>query len=230
MERSSIATEMLRPGLLDGLGMVCVTAAERDARESSPGARVRDACEQLGASVAELAAAQAGVLEQGDADAALERALAGGAPPTVLVVDAAALFDAGAGAGPGALDGSAPPAASSGRSGDPRAALGASLQSTWIATRAFVQQALLAHERGGRVVYVCAPERAGEFARAARAGVENLARTLSVEWARHAITVVAIAPRGGDAGEVAALVAYLASPAGAYFSGCVLDLGGAQTA
>jgi NAD(P)-dependent dehydrogenase (short-subunit alcohol dehydrogenase family) len=48
-----------------------------------------------------------------------------------------------------------------------------------------------------------------------------------VEWARHSITVVAIAPGAAStAEEVAALCAYLASPAGAYFSGCLLDLRG----
>ena len=63
-------------------------------------------------------------------------------------------------------------------------------------------------------------------ARAARAGLENLARTLSIEWSRHAITTVAIAPAPDtDAGELAALCAYLASPAGAYFSGCLLAPG-----
>jgi hypothetical protein len=36
---------------------------------------------------------------------------------------------------------------------------------------------------------------------------------------------VAIAPGDDtDAGELAAIAAYLASPAGAYFSGCLLDL------
>ncbi len=64
-------------------------------------------------------------------------------------------------------------------------------------------------------------------AKAARAGAENLARTLSVEWARHEITVVTIALGDVTApGEAAALTAYLASPAGAYFSGCQLDLRG----
>ena len=58
-------------------------------------------------------------------------------------------------------------------------------------------------------------------------GLENLARTLSVEWARHGITVVTIALGDTTApGEAAALIAYLASPAGAYFSGCQLDLRG----
>jgi NAD(P)-dependent dehydrogenase (short-subunit alcohol dehydrogenase family) len=54
-----------------------------------------------------------------------------------------------------------------------------------------------------------------------------MARTLSVEWARHAITVVAIAPGDGTAGgQVGALVAFLSSPAGDYYSGCLLDLRG----
>ena len=58
-------------------------------------------------------------------------------------------------------------------------------------------------------------------------GLENLARTLSIEWARFAVSTVAIAP-GPDtsAAEMGALVAYLCSAAAGYFSGCVLDLTG----
>ena len=51
--------------------------------------------------------------------------------------------------------------------------------------------------------------RGATHADAARAGLENLARTLSIEWARYAITLVAIAPgratpaqRGGRAGRL----------------------------
>ena len=59
------------------------------------------------------------------------------------------------------------------------------------------------------------------------AGLENLARTLSIEWARHAITAVALAPGAGtSAPELAAARRLPASPAGAYFSGCLLDLRG----
>ena len=83
--------------------------------------------------------------------------------------------------------------------------------------------------RGGRIVYIAPSPQDGAHAEAARAGLENLSRTLSIEWARHQTTTVTIAP--GDetaAQEVAALVAYLASPAGAYFSGCLLDLRGVR--
>ena len=101
------------------------------------------------------------------------------------------------------------------------------LAGAWEATRAVVNGAFLPGGRGGRIVFLAPPRAAGPRADAARAGLENLGRTLSTEWARHGITVVTIAP--GDitpAGEVAALCAYLASPAGAYFSGCQLDLRG----
>ena len=62
-----------------------------------------------------------------------------------------------------------------------------------------------------------------------RAGLENLARTLSVEWARFAIRPVAILP-GSAAGpaEVAELACFLASPAGEYYSGCAFELSGAS--
>ena len=78
---------------------------------------------------------------------------------------------------------------------------------------------------GGLAVLIAPPPGAGEHADAAAAGLENLARTLSIEWARFATRAVTVAP--GDAtgpGELAVLVAYLASPAGAYYSGCLLDL------
>jgi citronellol/citronellal dehydrogenase len=90
---------------------------------------------------------------------------------------------------------------------------------------------------------------------ASRAAVENLTRVLSIEWARFGIRLTAIAAghfatdtfvakypepvvrgaaatvplqRLGRAEEVAWLVAYLASPAGDYFSGAVLTLDGAR--
>jgi NAD(P)-dependent dehydrogenase (short-subunit alcohol dehydrogenase family) len=79
----------------------------------------------------------------------------------------------------------------------------------------------LAAHPGAQLVLVAPPE--GE---AARAALENLARTLSIEWARFGIRTVCVAPRAStpDA-TVADVVAYLLSPAGDYFSGCRLDLG-----
>ena len=58
--------------------------------------------------------------------------------------------------------------------------------------------------------------------------VENLARTLSVEWARFSVRPVAILPgTAGSPAEVAELVAFLASPAGECYSGCAFELGSA---
>ena len=71
--------------------------------------------------------------------------------------------------------------------------------------------------RGGKVVLVAPREDAPQ-----RAAHENLARTLSVEWARFAITPTAILP--GRDEDVAELVAFLASPAGDYYSGCAFTL------
>jgi NAD(P)-dependent dehydrogenase (short-subunit alcohol dehydrogenase family) len=134
----------------------------------------------------------------------------------LLVVDGAGLFTHGLADGGGA-----------------RAALRTCLDATWNVTHAVVNRAFLAAEPsppGGRVgviVYLAPAPNAGEHADAARAGLENLGRTLSIEWARHGITVVTIAPgERTTVGEVAALTAYLASPAGAYFSGCLLDMRG----
>lgn len=80
-----------------------------------------------------------------------------------------------------------------------------------------VAGAWIAAGRGGKGVLV-AP-RDDEPQRAAH---ENLARTLSVEWARFGITTTAILP--GSDEDVAALVAFLASPAGDYYSGCAFTL------
>ena len=94
------------------------------------------------------------------------------------------------------------------------------LSETWTHVHAYAGQ-LIEAQRGGRILLIAPPEEA------AAAALENLARTLSVEWARRAITVVAIArDEQTSAADVATLVAYLCSPAGEYFSGCLLDLRG----
>ena len=100
------------------------------------------------------------------------------------------------------------------------------LHHVWQLTLAVGAEVMLPAGRPGRIVFVGPPPGAGSHAAPVRAGLENLARTLSVEWARHAITPVAVLP--GDstpAGEIAELTAYLMSPAGGYFSGCRLELG-----
>jgi len=88
--------------------------------------------------------------------------------------------------------------------------------SRWLADRA---------PAGGRVVLVAPRRDAGEYAGAAAAALENLARTLAVEWARFGVraTVIVPGPRTAD-DELAALVAFVASAAGAYFSGCRFTL------
>lgn len=98
----------------------------------------------------------------------------------------------------------------------------AAIDGAWLAVRPVAMQAMA----GGGLVVLIAPRPGEAQAEATRAGLETMARTLSIEWARFAIRPVAILP-GADtpASEVAELVAYLASPAGAYFSGCRFDLG-----
>ncbi len=142
----------------------------------------------------------------GDALAALgaEVGEPGDTPADVVVADARAAFT-GAGGGYDGLR-----AAADGAFAVARDAAAAH----WIDT-----------ERAGRVVLVAPAPGAGLHAAAARAALENLARTLSTEWARHEVTTVAILP-GDPTPEpaLADLVAWLASPAGAYLSGTALTL------
>jgi NAD(P)-dependent dehydrogenase (short-subunit alcohol dehydrogenase family) len=78
---------------------------------------------------------------------------------------------------------------------------------------------------GAKLIVLLAPRPGDAHAEAARAGLENLARTLSIEWARLGIRPVALHPgTATPAGEVAELAAFLSSPAGAYYSGCRFDL------
>jgi NAD(P)-dependent dehydrogenase (short-subunit alcohol dehydrogenase family) len=51
------------------------------------------------------------------------------------------------------------------------------------------------------------------------AALENSARTLSIEWARHGITITCVHARARSD----ALVAFLCSPAGDYYSGCAFS-------
>jgi NAD(P)-dependent dehydrogenase (short-subunit alcohol dehydrogenase family) len=106
--------------------------------------------------------------------------------------------------------------------GQPRLQL--ALEEAWIATRGLATGALIP-AGAGKVVLIAPRPDSGPFAAAGRAALENLARTLSVEWARYGLTTVALAPGARTSDEaLAELVSFLVSPAGDYFSGCVLEL------
>ncbi len=208
------ASELLRAGLLEGVAVLVCGAQSKVPASCALATTVGQTCGALGAWVSTCA------LDCDVPDADDEAALDAAVLATVgehgkldlLAVDGAGLFAEGLARG----------------GGDGHSALRACVDGAWNATRAAVNHAFLrAPERGGQVVYLAPAPDSGEHADAARAGLENLARTLSIEWARRRITTVAIAPGvATGAGEVAAVVAYLASPAGAYFSGCLLDLRG----
>ena len=141
-------------------------------------------------------------------EAATDAAVRTLGPVDTLLVDAAAAF------------------ASAGAQEDELGALRAALDGAWAACRAVAAAAWIPAGRPGKIVLVGPAPDAGVHAEAARAALENLARTLSIEWSRHGIRPTAIAPGGATpADEVATLVAFLASPAGDYFSGTRLDLG-----
>jgi NAD(P)-dependent dehydrogenase (short-subunit alcohol dehydrogenase family) len=110
-------------------------------------------------------------------------------------------------------------------------ALRAMLDRAWRAARAVATGALMQADTPGRLLFVAPRPDAGPLAEAARAALENLARTLSVEWARYGITAVALTPGARTAGaELADLAGFLLSPAGAYYSGCRFELGAAPAA
>jgi hypothetical protein len=92
------------------------------------------------------------------------------------------------------------------------------LDGAWDAIRAH----MLPPARSDGLIVLIAPPRGDAHRAAARAGLENLARVLSIEWARHRIRPVAVLP--GSPGATAELVAFLASPAGAYYAGCAFTL------
>ena len=132
------------------------------------------------------------------------------------------------------------------------------VQGTWQMTHAAATKAFIP-QKSGKVISVTVSPHMGfpgmVHTGAARAAVENMMRTLSVEWARFDIRLVAVAigqfntetlrtkyPRAivenvagtvplgrlGTEEEMAWLAAYLASPAGDFFSGCVITVDGAR--
>lgn len=133
------------------------------------------------------------------------------------------------------------------------------VQGTWNMTHAAATKAFIPQEDGGKVVSITLSPHNGMpgmvHSGAARAAVENMMRTLSVEWSRFGIKLVAIAPgqidtevfrtkypkvvvdtvpktiplgRLGTPEEIAWLIAYLASPAGDFFSGTTLTIDGGR--
>ena len=108
--------------------------------------------------------------------------------------------------------------------GSPQA-LTAALQDAWVAIRELAVGALIESPRPGKIVLLGPPAEAGAYAQAASSALENLARTLSVEWARHGITTVMVAPgEGCGETELAQVLCFLCSVAGDYFSGCRLEV------
>jgi hypothetical protein len=158
---------------------------------------VRTACEGLGADVHALAVDPFG--EQP------EVSIEAGDGLPVLVWDGAAAFAAAAD----------PPSIDSTR---------AALDGAWLAIRAVAAALMLPPARGGKLLLL-APAPGTAHAEAARAGLENLARTLSIEWAQYGVRTVALLPGGATSpSQVGGLVAFLASRAGDYYSGCALTL------
>jgi citronellol/citronellal dehydrogenase len=131
------------------------------------------------------------------------------------------------------------------------------LEGTWLVTHAVATKAMIP-AGGGKVVSVTLSPHHGlpgmAHSSAARAGVENLTRVLSIEWSRFGIRLTAVAsghmetealkkyprpvyegvartvPLGrlGTPEEQAWLIAYIASPAGDYLSGTTITLDGAR--
>jgi NAD(P)-dependent dehydrogenase (short-subunit alcohol dehydrogenase family) len=188
--------------------MLVAGACSATGDRASLGDAVDGACAALGAQVSRCAPPLDASHETQEAacEEAVVAALTQMPRIDMLVVDAAAIFEHAHAAGSDAQ-------------------LAACLQASWAVTRAVFNAAFLPEGRGGRILYLAPTEGTGEHSEPACAGLENLARTLSIEWARHGVTAVTVAAGQATAvDEIAAVAAYLASPAGAYFSGCLLDL------
>jgi len=132
------------------------------------------------------------------------------------------------------------------------------VQGTWLMTHAAATKAFIP-QGGGKVLSITLSPHNGMpgmvHSGAARAAVENMMRTLAVEWARFGIRTCALAAgqfatetlltkypqvvvdnlersiplgRAGRPEELAWLVAYLASPAGDFISGTTITVDGAR--
>jgi len=139
-----------------------------------------------------------------------------------------------------------------------RTVIDLNVNGTWLMTHAVATKAMIP-AGGGKVLSVTLSPHNGMpgmvHSGAARAAVENMMRTLAVEWARFGIRTCALAAgqfatetlltkyprevvenversvplgRTGRPEEMAWLVAYLASPAGDFFSGTTITIDGAR--
>jgi len=139
-----------------------------------------------------------------------------------------------------------------------RTVIDLNVQGTWLMTHAAATKAFIP-QGGGKVLSVTLSPHNGMpgmvHSGAARAAVENMMRTLAVEWARFGIRTCALAAgqfatetlltkypqvvvdnlersipigRAGRPEELAWLVAYLASPAGDFYSGTTITIDGAR--
>jgi citronellol/citronellal dehydrogenase len=133
------------------------------------------------------------------------------------------------------------------------------VEGTWLMTHEVATKAMIPSGKGGKVLSVTLSPHNGmpgmAHSGAARAAVENMMRTLSIEWARFDVKLAALAvgqfatetlltkypqaiveriadtiplQRLGSEREFAWLVAYLASPAGDFVSGTVVTIDGAR--
>jgi citronellol/citronellal dehydrogenase len=133
------------------------------------------------------------------------------------------------------------------------------VDATWRVTRTVAERAMIPG-RGGLIVFIGFSPRRGTpgmaHAAAGRAAVENLAAGLALEWSRHRIRSVCVAPgsirsegldgydaelvarwersiplgRLGRADEVASVIAFLASAGGAYITGTTIVVDGGADA
>jgi NAD(P)-dependent dehydrogenase (short-subunit alcohol dehydrogenase family) len=139
-----------------------------------------------------------------------------------------------------------------------RTVIDLNVNGTWLMTHAAATKAFIP-QGGGKVLSVTLSPHNGMpgmvHSGAARAAVENMMRTLAIEWSRFGIKTCALAAgqfttetlltkypqvvidnlarsipigRPGRPEEMAWLIAYLASPAGDFFSGTTITLDGAR--
>jgi citronellol/citronellal dehydrogenase len=135
-----------------------------------------------------------------------------------------------------------------------RAVTRLNLDATWYVTTQVAARSMIPSGYGKVLSVTMSPRRGMPgmaHSSAARAAVESLTRTLAVEWGRHGVRVVAVAPgivhteawdrygldpaqvstvipagRLESADEVAAVLAFLASPAGDYVTGTTIVVDG----